>query len=543
MTHVAVLLALPAALTVLLPDWFYTYHDTIDPWVYHGFFRHYESYTTTLFPGTYYGTRLGWIAPGYLAYAAFGAVTANAVLHVAFYIAALFALYRIVLTVVGASAALFAAVAFGLHLPVIRAIGADYVDGPVTTYALIAAACVTRAWRTSSPWPSLLGGIAVGAMLHSNIGAALLLPSILIWLVPASRETADWKRAAWHVWNLLTGLLAGTALLAQFSLAHGGSWLFFIPSLSYATQTSNPWDVAGVNWMLSAPWLFLPAALAAAAMLVYATRGRQLWADQLQTRAVAAFALTLLIFVVFDYAGPGALLAAPFYASWLLPSAFVMIGVLVHDDSSRPWPRHALAFVPLVLLGASVARPSWFALPWQAAAPIAAIALILTGAVARSRLIPTLTIACALACVQGAMPATYHADPTRVDAFHAIDKGVSIIERYRTSRPAFLLDVEGPLARYSRGLTSVYLWGYTIVGPEFPRITEQQAALVEPGMTVVIISNRQSTGSRFDEVFEPYGMAGAVLGRARIDTSRGALYLTVLRAMSAPETELVAAGT
>src|SRR5688500_12001978 len=50
---VAVLAALPFVLTLAVPDWYFASPNGIDPWLYHGFFRHLDLYNSTLFPGTY----------------------------------------------------------------------------------------------------------------------------------------------------------------------------------------------------------------------------------------------------------------------------------------------------------------------------------------------------------------------------------------------------------------------------------------------------------------------------------------------------------
>src|SRR6185295_9311228 len=69
---------------------------TIDPWVYHGFFGHFSEYITSWFPGTYYGSRLAWIIPGYIANALLSPVNANYVLHFAVYYLVALSLYTIV---------------------------------------------------------------------------------------------------------------------------------------------------------------------------------------------------------------------------------------------------------------------------------------------------------------------------------------------------------------------------------------------------------------------------------------------------------------
>src|SRR5579872_4849824 len=59
-------LLLPAMLVLAArPDAIFPPTDGIDPWVYFGFFRNLVDFQRDVFPGTYYGSRLSWIIPGY----------------------------------------------------------------------------------------------------------------------------------------------------------------------------------------------------------------------------------------------------------------------------------------------------------------------------------------------------------------------------------------------------------------------------------------------------------------------------------------------
>jgi len=52
-----------------------------DPWFYLGYFRDLVNFKRDLFPGLYYGSRLSWILPGWLAHRILPPLFANAVLH------------------------------------------------------------------------------------------------------------------------------------------------------------------------------------------------------------------------------------------------------------------------------------------------------------------------------------------------------------------------------------------------------------------------------------------------------------------------------
>ena len=80
-----VLFGVPFLLSYLNPMWLYQAGFSIDPWVYFGFFTHLRQFKEGFFPGTYYGSRLAWIRPGYLANQWFSPVVARYGLHFAFF--------------------------------------------------------------------------------------------------------------------------------------------------------------------------------------------------------------------------------------------------------------------------------------------------------------------------------------------------------------------------------------------------------------------------------------------------------------------------
>ena len=263
-----------------------------------------------MFPPTCYGTRLAWIVPGYVAYRVFSPVVATVILHLTFYCVAVWSLYAIVRRIAGSSAALFSAVAFGLYLPAIRALGWDYVDGAVIAYMLLTLALLLRGIETGNRWLTFASGVAAGAMLHSNIGAAFTFPSILIWFLP---DRPDWLGLASAVpATPLVGRgnrhLCGDTERRQRE--RGGNWDFFMPSFRWMVQQRlvNPWDVTGFSWIATAPWFFLPAAVCGASLVVWFLPQRRQELTAGRRRAIASLVLCSVIFAVWDWAGNGALL-------------------------------------------------------------------------------------------------------------------------------------------------------------------------------------------------------------------------------------------
>jgi hypothetical protein len=526
---------LPAILTAAVPDWVYSQPDSIDAWVYHGFFRHLETYASSMFPQTYYGSRLGWIVPGYVAYHLFEPAVANFVLHLAFYCVAVASLYVIVRRTAGASSALFVAFAFGLYVPVFRALGSDYVDGPVITYALLAVALGPSGVEKSSPWLTMASGAAVGAMLNSNVGSAFLLPSILVWFVPRRWDGQAWKWLVVQASLWCGGIVLCTTALAVISVATGGSWDFFLQSFRWMRSQglANPWDVPGLSWIAMAPWVFLPLATALGTVVALLIPRCRAQLDANHVRGLASLGAGFTIFVAFDFIGPGALLYWPFYASWLLPWSFIAIGAALAPAPAHPRVDVATLLVGAGIIGASLMWPRQMQVPLSGFAALGLTVVLLALAVlARTPSAGRLLVAAALVCLHGWLSATAYAPADdRADAFRAIDRGVRIIERYVVAdEPRFLLTAPRKLGHYVRGLTSVYLWAYTIASDSFPRVTPQQAARIVPGTTVVVIAEDGDEATKFNEVFAPYGLSGRMLGSDHVDTSHGPLYLTFFEA-------------
>jgi hypothetical protein len=141
----ALLAGLPLLLFAANPSWVYSQPGTIDPWIYQGFFRALPDYQSRLFPGTYYGSRLSWVLPGYCAYRLLPPFAANLALHLGVFYLAVFSFYSLAARTVSRRAALLGAVLLGCNPLILQEVGGDYVDGVGVAYALLALALLARA--------------------------------------------------------------------------------------------------------------------------------------------------------------------------------------------------------------------------------------------------------------------------------------------------------------------------------------------------------------------------------------------------------------
>jgi hypothetical protein len=297
----------------------------------------------------------------------------------------------------------------------------------------------------------------------------------------------------------------------------------------------NPWDVTGFSWIAMAPWFFLPAAVFVASVVVWLLphRRQELSADG--RRAIASLILCSVIFAIWDWAGNGALLQTYYYTSWLLPWSFIAIGAMLAGTGERTRLDVGIVLAGALAMVVSLVWPSSVRVPLSGLAAFAlTIALMICVAVMRPVAPRRIVILAALVCLHGWLSTTsdYGPYPDRADGFQVINRGLGVVDRYITAdQPRFLLASPQKLGHYVRGLTSIYLWGYTIASDKFPEIAPEQARQIRGGTRVVVIAEQENAAAPFDQVFAPYGVIGRVMGREQLMTQHGPLYLTFLEAL------------
>src|SRR5579871_3721471 len=109
-----------------------------DPWFYLGYFRNLVNFKREIFPGSYYGSRLAWILPGFLVHSVFSPLIANSILHLAVHSTATVSFFSILRRTIGARSALLATMAFSVQPWLWAATGWDYPDGAGIAYFLLA---------------------------------------------------------------------------------------------------------------------------------------------------------------------------------------------------------------------------------------------------------------------------------------------------------------------------------------------------------------------------------------------------------------------
>src|SRR5437879_9227254 len=179
---------MPLLLLYVDKSWLFSSFGYIDSWIYSGYFidlpKHMHS-----FPGTYYGTRLSWLLPGFLAYHIFPPLVALHLLHILFYELSVLSLYLVLKHTVNQSAASLTAILMGGYAFFLWAIGWAYVDGTGITYFLLTMLVLTYA-ATSSRFDLWLvvAGICFACLIHSQLFLGVLTPVFILYYVVVNRR-------------------------------------------------------------------------------------------------------------------------------------------------------------------------------------------------------------------------------------------------------------------------------------------------------------------------------------------------------------------
>jgi hypothetical protein len=529
----------------------------VDPWVYYGFFRNLVLFKRDLFPGTYYGSRLAWILPGYLVNQLFDPLTANYVLHLGVYYTALFSLYYILARTINRPTALLTAIVFGLHPFVWMATGGDYPDGASIAYYLLTTVLLTyAAERPSGRWLLALAGASYAALVYCNIAWLMFTPIFPVYYLLRRKEHAAasylrelgrfclWAGAGAVMLTLLFGIV-------NYRLDH--HFWFYGPSVDFVTKTSNqanPYKATGMRWIWDAKWLLLPALTLLALPFTW-TRWRRSTSGE--TRAVLFFAGAFLfnaaVFVLAEVRG-NPMIEFPYYASLLLPSAFLALGAAIFRLQER-WDRSSLA----ILIGATavLALPWWdvdgrF---WTMAGRLGAstIAILAVAALLWRSIQPRSSVALgifllALAAWGAVVPWTnrdfmrsraWHTGSEARDGFLRIADALHTIEADKPDRATrFWIDVQERDGKELASLSSVYLFGYKLIGTNFPTLPAN--VQLTPGSLVVLPSDRANALELAQKALEPRHMIPALVSSQTIERGDIKYYLDILRLERDPQT-------
>jgi len=501
---IVLLLLLPLLAAVRNIDYLFSQAGYLDSWIYNSFFRH-PSELTSLFPGTYYGSRLGWILPGSLAYHILPALTANFLLHSCVLYTATFSLYVLMRELFGRRTALISASYFALYPFTWIAMGTDYVDGAAIAYYLLCAALTVRYCRTSKVLNLFLAGCAFALMIYTQLFCIVLASSILILYLAClpritlpSAVSAAMRFAAIY----LAALAIVTVALGLFSRYLGGQFWFYVPSLKIGNTIAlqpSPWRLRDYAWLRQAFWLPLPAIafISSASALLRRAVGRRTRPIALALAANVVLTSALMLYFQLKSAP---VLQIYYYASYLIPVVFPWICALCFADletASKGWWGAVAASVACAAATWLSTHPTGSAVLlsssalWVFVYTCALFGIVITFLPGRFRVgvgliaIPMLILVCKLSGTGGMV------SPKQAAAFKRITSASGYIEQQRKDNSLrFWYSSKDPNSADFDSINSCYLWAYTYINRDFPAL---DASVNLPEGTLIALLSSQPT--------------------------------------------------
>jgi hypothetical protein len=479
---IPILLALPFAILLLNRNWPFQSFGDYDAFFYFGHFLHFPHYQKLV--ATYAGERLPWILPGYAFLHIFGPATGELALHFTVWYVSVFSLYSITTRFTSPQTGFLTACALGIHPYFLAAAGMDYVTGACIAYALLSFALVVRPSAVSIA----LSGIAWAAAVYSYPLWLLLMPAcILIYL--AAHKPARILR------DVILFTAGALALTGAFALLHhhiyGAGFNFLQVTLatarSFSTMQVSPW--ASKNFSVTyADWLVFPgiaAALAVWQLITARSRVRYLALSYLYSAAVMLI-LTLR---------PARTLEFDYFASFLIPGAFIVLGVAFFQLPDL-WTTRAFwltAVATCAISLAPLAHPGLYTKPPILGAVLpglfltAAAAIHLVRATPKAMLLAAPLLAASNFCLAPAVGGIAWRDPRDwMSATTRVAQAVKIIESRLPydKYPAFAFQQSDPDALEYEAIMCAFL-SHGISERNFPELDRKYP----PGQILIILTS------------------------------------------------------
>src|SRR5579872_4726191 len=498
-----------------------------DPWFYLGYFKDLANYKRELFFGSYYGSRMAWVLPGFLLHSVFPPVVANVVLRLAVQLTATLSFFAVLRRLAGIRSAFLATMVFSVNPWLWGATGWDYPDGAGIAYTLLAMAFLTRAAaQPVRQWSLMAAVFAMAGIAYSHIFLGTLTPVIflyyfgLLWI---------WHRTLELKPMLISCLWIGSAFafatlgLCGINYLLDGTFWFYAPSVNRAFFMAKDFRFFSSIWRPHelVPWLWPAVFGAGTAVLLLLLR----WRKPTTTPHLLGLLLSAVLLLPFAYMGywqmrGDTILGYHPYVSYLLPLTFLVMG-------SSYWPavetmsRRTYLLIccgAALMFGALWYYPNGYQALHSAAASQETIAisacLLAAALLLRKRVAGTLLgvagfgvfSTAALAQTYLAVGAPLHAT---WDQYVRVMQARQRVEARRAGAPVlFWFDKqEGPSYLEPFALNSSYMAEFSRISENFPQGCSQP---VEPG-TLVVVTSKKDHSSQLAETaltncWRPFGV-------------------------------------
>jgi hypothetical protein len=502
---------------------------TIDPWLYTALWVNFDQIYHH-FLGTYYASRVPWIAPGYGLNLLFDHRTAYFIMHVSLFFGGALLFYIVCRRWFGVLAALAAYIGLVGNQMYFNEHRWDYESGGALTFVIASIAFALpkttspRRRATSFALAGFFGAAAVTTLIVDSVYLAAGLPLLYFALLPEWDGHSRLSRllldlSAFAAGGLLLLLAGGT-----FAKSNGGEFLFFMPQLRAVFGTTSEGYQQALNvWFPKSPYFFFPifvALLGVVVMLLHRPSSRAT-----RRLLLAAAAWTALIFAglsAWQFGGTGFLLGYSYYFSaFLVPTLFTLAAVvaaILEPRASRDrWSWIVVALIALAVLAtgiwifrsdradriaSGVTHGAYLAMLVAMAVTLALVVL--------SRVLRTATLA-AVALVLAFFSVTYSADASygtwifgysdqRTGALYDLGSKMTNFLRengFHNDLPYFWYDVAYAGGTYA-SLQSLYYFGYTYIGLNLPKVTNDFRArmtLYRPRKLVLLCPELRCRGA------------------------------------------------
>ena len=521
LANLGLLAILPLALVLFNDYWPYTssYGGFIDPWLYTSYFLHLKAQLLA-FPGAYYGDRLSDTIPGWTIYHVFGPWIGNYVFKLTVIWTASFAIYFSTCRVLSQRAALVAGLLVGAQPHFLMAFGWDYVDGIGIAYYALSMLFVFRAAQSQTYKLSMfVAGVFCNCLITSHF-----LWLNLAWIIPLGFVLANRIGSRHSIWKSLGMFVLGLAFAcAVFSSIYHeltGYWLYLGNSIRHtlngfgaAQQVNAPVS----HWINVAFWLVHHNGLVLVAIWLMFRR-----------KTTPTERVCLVLFIV-SYAMvwgwqlvgfPFAMLL--FYTSFLFPVYALGLAAILNKPLAMLSPRWYTSIVISTLAGSLILI--WLAPFWNRSTnSLLVLGGNSIGAWMLSHQMWTLSGICICATVivcltrptqawwvgvftlgmfsvyalqltlgqkQGwfnnpQLGATY--DFSNKQAFRVVLDADAWVSQYKGDRKlVWWVNNTEPRPGIIGGLTSLYLWGWSVLAQDLPQLSQKEMLALDARPTILV---------------------------------------------------------
>lgn len=523
--RVFIFLVLPIILLFLNDNWLFSYvlANFVDTWIYLGYFLDLEQHLN-VFPKAYFGTRLPWILPGYLAHHLFSPMAATYILHLVFYYAAISSLYLILKHNFGQRAGFLTALLIGCHFFFLEAIGSNYIDGAGVTYLLLTLLMITNLSKSKYMRLRLcFAGIFYGCLIYTQLFLITYTPLVILYYFFIN---PDHKRRILNLTFVVFGFTGLTLLLCTVNYFLNGRFWFLkyvIKWTSSFVATPNPWWQSFALW----PWLLLPtvtvfgSVATLLSMRSYPHRRPLLFFQ-------AYFILTALIHVIWQIKFKQPVLNLSFYASYLLPATFLALGsqlALAVSLLSREKFYLLLAGILSISLLAYFPPVIEWAIPFDlilvvilfGVTGVAALFILVRKEIGISLIV--LSIVAINLCGARAWPIRQDV-VFRKDSFLSVFKSVAAIQSMDPeSKSRFWYNDNTPYGSTYRSVASTYLWAYRLINEEFPVVNGKNFSYYHVALNdrIFILSNEKDVMEKANQNLAQAGFKTKFLDERTIE--------------------------